>query len=92
MREPLSRRHFLEASGLGIATALAAPPATDAFGASCPSWYSTEGSVTWPSSGPVHRCSLRAAPLIKRFISQGKLRVVGGYYSLDHGAVSIIAK
>jgi carbonic anhydrase len=36
--------------------------------------------------------ALRAAPLIKKFISQGKLRVVGGYYSLDTGAVSIIAK
>jgi carbonic anhydrase len=36
--------------------------------------------------------ALRAAPLIKEFISQGKLRVVGGYYSLDTGAVSIIAK
>lgn len=29
---------------------------------------------------------------IKKFISLGKLRVVGGYYSLDTGAVSIIAR
>jgi carbonic anhydrase len=35
---------------------------------------------------------LRSDPLIKKFISQGKLKVVGGYYSLDTGAVSIIAR
>jgi carbonic anhydrase len=29
---------------------------------------------------------------INKFISHGKLRVVGGYYSLDAGAVSIIAR
>ncbi len=34
---------------------------------------------------------LRDDPLIKRFISQGELRVVGGYYSLDTGAVAMIA-
>jgi carbonic anhydrase len=36
--------------------------------------------------------ALRAAPVIKSLISQGKLRVIGGYYSLDTGRVSIIAK
>ncbi len=35
---------------------------------------------------------LRNDPLIKEFISQGKLRVVGGYYSLETGAVSIIVR
>lgn len=35
---------------------------------------------------------LRNDPVIKGFISHGKLRVVGGYYSLDTGAVSIIAR
>jgi carbonic anhydrase len=35
---------------------------------------------------------IRNAPLIKKFISQGKLKVVGGYYSLDSGRVSIIAR
>jgi carbonic anhydrase len=35
---------------------------------------------------------LRTAPLIKKFTSRGKLKVVGGYYSLDTRAVSIIAR
>jgi carbonic anhydrase len=35
---------------------------------------------------------LRADPLIKKFTSRGKLKVVGGYYSLDTRAVSIIAR
>lgn len=34
---------------------------------------------------------LRADPLIDEFISHGNLDVVGAYYSLDTGAVSIIA-
>jgi carbonic anhydrase len=34
---------------------------------------------------------LRDDPLIRRFITQGELRVVGGYYSLDTGAVTMIA-
>jgi carbonic anhydrase len=35
---------------------------------------------------------LRTDPLIKKFTSQGKLKVVGGYHSLDTGAVTIIAR
>ncbi len=35
--------------------------------------------------------ALKSDPLIRKFIAQGKLGVVGGYYSLDTGAVSIIA-
>jgi carbonic anhydrase len=34
---------------------------------------------------------VRRDPLIEEFIGRGKLRVVGGYYSLDTGRVSIIA-
>ena len=34
---------------------------------------------------------LRTDPLIHKFIARGELGVVGGYYSLDTGAVSIIA-
>lgn len=34
---------------------------------------------------------LKNDPLIKKFLSRGALKVAGGYYSLDTGAVSIIA-
>ena len=34
---------------------------------------------------------LRADPVINSFIARGRLRVAGGYYSLDTGQVSIIA-
>jgi carbonic anhydrase len=35
---------------------------------------------------------IRNDPLIKEFLARGELIVVGGYYSLNSGAVSIIAK
>jgi carbonic anhydrase len=35
---------------------------------------------------------IRNDPLIKEFLARGELIVVGGYYSLDTGAVSIIAE
>lgn len=34
---------------------------------------------------------LRADPLLREFIHDGKLRVAGAYYSLDTGKASIIA-
>jgi carbonic anhydrase len=34
---------------------------------------------------------IRTDPLIKEFIARGELKVRGGYYSLDTGAVSLIA-
>ncbi len=34
---------------------------------------------------------IRTDPLIREFVARGELKVHGGYYSLDTGAVSVIA-